>query len=76
MALGRARRVATVAISCCSCLLQLLGVFATCSYYFALRKLASYLVYRVVLNGTFRTFWRAVACLAVLDALATLVRMT
>ena len=27
MALGRARRVATVAISCCSCLLQLLGVF-------------------------------------------------
>ena len=27
MALGRARQVATVAISCCSCLLQLLGVF-------------------------------------------------
>ena len=27
MALGRARRVATVAISCRSCLLQLLGVF-------------------------------------------------
>ena len=27
MALGLARRVATVAISCCSCLLQLLGVF-------------------------------------------------
>ena len=27
VALGRARRVATAAISCCSCLLQLLGVF-------------------------------------------------
>ena len=27
MVLGRARRVATVAISCCSCLLHLLGVF-------------------------------------------------
>ena len=27
MALGRARWVATVAISCCSCLLQLQGVF-------------------------------------------------
>ena len=38
--------------------------------------LATHAVYRVVLNGTFRTFWRAVACLAVLDALATLVRMT